>query len=56
MPYITQEIKKQENITVLQKEIQSLSELDDFDYVIIATGPLTSDSLSREIEKLKSKL
>ena len=50
--YITEEIKKQKNITIVQKEIQSLSELDDSDYVIIATGPLTSDSLSEEIEKL----
>ncbi|MEG0894355.1 MAG: methylenetetrahydrofolate--tRNA-(uracil(54)-C(5))-methyltransferase (FADH(2)-oxidizing) TrmFO, partial [Oscillospiraceae bacterium] len=46
--YITQKIKNNKNITVITDEIQEIPDGN----VIIATGPLTSDALSKSIEKL----
>ncbi len=40
---------KNSNITLVNKRIDSLSELDDFDKIIIASGPLTSDELSKNL-------
>ena len=45
---VTEEIRNHELITVIREEITQLPE----ENAIIATGPLTSDALSREIEKL----
>lgn len=47
--YITKKIKKDPLITVINEEI---SEINTDEYTIIATGPLTSDGLSRAISNL----
>ena len=47
---ITQILENHPNIKVIRKEITKLPE--DYDFVIIATGPLTSEDLSKEIQKI----
>ena len=47
---ITDEIRNNPNITVVEEEIENIPEGP----VIIASGPLTSDSLSKSIKKLKN--
>ena len=49
---VTQELEKIKNITIIRKEVGdsiSVRELARDSIVIIATGPLTSDNLSKEI-------
>lgn len=46
---ITKRIKAHPNIEIIEKELTSIPEEG---YVIIATGPLTSDALSQEIQKI----
>ncbi len=46
---ITEILENHPNINVIRKEIKSIP---DADYVVIATGPLTSEDLSKEIQKL----
>lgn len=50
---VTQELEKMDNIEIIHKEVGkdsvSLKELAKDGIVIVATGPLTSDSLSKEI-------
>ena len=50
--YITEKLQTCENLTLERREVKSLSELvnDGSRYVIIATGPLTSDELSKDIQ------
>ena len=52
--YITQKISSFENIEVVRREILSLDDksLNDADFTIVASGPLTSDSLASSIAKL----
>ena len=45
---VTEKIQNHERITVIREEFTQLPEQN----AVIATGPLTSDALSREIEKL----
>ncbi|SNZ06546.1 methylenetetrahydrofolate--tRNA-(uracil-5-)-methyltransferase [Persephonella hydrogeniphila] len=47
---ITEILEKHPNIKVIRKEITKIPE--EYDFVIIATGPLTSENLSKEIQKL----
>lgn len=47
--YITNEIKNNPNITVINEEV---TKINDDEYTIIATGPLTSDGLCGEVERL----
>lgn len=48
---ITEKIKSQKNIKIFSREIDNI----DFDeYTVIATGPLTTENLSKEIEKIAS--
>ncbi len=47
--YITEKIKTHPNITVISKEV---TEIPQDEYVVIASGPLTSDALFEEIRKL----
>ena len=47
--YITNKIKSHENITVEEGEITQIPSTEH-QYVIIATGPLTSDKLSEDIQ------
>lgn len=46
---VTEEIEKMENIEIIRKEVTNINEDE---YTIIATGPLTSDILYKEIQKL----
>lgn len=46
---VTQEIEKIDNIEIIRKEVTSI---DVDEYTIIATGPLTSDVLYKEIQNL----
>ncbi len=48
--YITDKIRSDPNITVVEKEITGLDDLGD-DVTVIATGPLTSDPLSQYIDE-----
>ena len=47
--YITKKIKAHPNITVKNEEV---THIDTDEYTIIATGPLTSEGLAKEIAKL----
>lgn len=46
---VTEEIEKNENIEIIREEVTKINEDE---YTIIATGPLTSDILYEEIQKL----
>jgi len=48
---ITNILENHENINVIREEVKSLP-LDDYKYIVIATGPLTSEELSKEIQQL----
>ena len=48
---ITEILENHPNINVIREEVKKIPE-GEYDYIIIATGPLTSEELSREIEKL----
>ena len=41
-----------DNVTIINKEIKSLDEFSDDDIIVIATGPLTADSLSQNISEI----
>ena len=47
---ITQILENHPNINVIRKEITKLPE--NYDFIIIATGPLTSEEFSKEIQKI----
>ncbi|RMD46619.1 MAG: FADH(2)-oxidizing methylenetetrahydrofolate--tRNA-(uracil(54)-C(5))-methyltransferase TrmFO [Aquificota bacterium] len=47
---ITEILENHPNINVIRKEITQIPE--NYDFVVIATGPLTSEELSKEIQKL----
>ncbi len=49
---VTEEIKNNSLIEVINKEVKDIEELAKDGFVIIATGPLTSDDLSKNIAKL----
>ncbi|MGW7930490.1 FADH(2)-oxidizing methylenetetrahydrofolate--tRNA-(uracil(54)-C(5))-methyltransferase TrmFO [Staphylococcus xylosus] len=49
--YVTETLKEHPNITVLNEEINSIPE----GYTIIATGPLTTDKLAKEIVEATGK-
>ena len=48
---ITEIIENHPNINVIREEITKIP-IDKYKYVIIATGPLTSEELSKEIQRL----
>ena len=50
--YITEKLNACDNLTIMSEEVQTLpeTEKDGDRYAIIATGPLTSDSLSADIK------
>ena len=49
---ITENLEKMENVEIVRKEITKLQDLIRDGIVIVATGPLTSDSLSEQIKKI----
>jgi methylenetetrahydrofolate--tRNA-(uracil-5-)-methyltransferase len=52
---VTSELKKNKNIEIINEEIVNIEEMAKNGIVIIATGPLTSDDLSKSIAKLTGK-
>ena len=52
---VTNTLEKMDNIEIIRQEVTNLEELIKEGIVIIATGPLTSDSLSDQITKLTGK-
>jgi len=52
--YITEKLKSCPNLTLVSEEVTSVpdTEKDGGRYVVIATGPLTSDALSEDISRL----
>ena len=56
--FITKELETCENLTIERKEVKTIAEIlnDGGRYAIIATGPLTSDELSRDISAVFGKL
>lgn len=49
---VTQVLKSNENIEIINKEVINIEELAEDGIVIIATGPLTSDPLSESIKRI----
>ena len=49
---VTEEIQKNSNIEVIREEIKNLENIVKDGIVIIATGPLTSNELVKEIQKI----
>jgi methylenetetrahydrofolate--tRNA-(uracil-5-)-methyltransferase len=49
---VTEAISRESRIAVRREEVTDVDELDEVTATIIATGPLTSDSLSAEIARL----
>ncbi len=49
---VTQEIKQNLYIEVISQEVTSLKEMLEEGLVIVATGPLTSDALAKEIQEI----
>ena len=47
--YVTQTIGNNGNIRVISKEVTDIEELGGYKYIIIATGPLTTDKLADSI-------
>ncbi len=55
--YITKKLRENKNITVVEEEVTALPEPNEDEIVIVATGPLTADALSKDIkEKLGGAL
>ena len=52
---ITKEIEKNENIEVIHEEITNIEEIAKEGIVIIATGPLTSEGLVKDIQKITTQ-
>ncbi len=49
---VTEEIEKNSKIEIIREEVKNLESIVKDGIVIIATGPLTSDSLAKEIQKI----
>ena len=47
--FITEKLKNHKNITIVEEEITKIPSTDE-QFVVIATGPLTSESLSEDIK------
>lgn len=50
--YITEKIKGFENVHIVNEELTDIKSLGDDCVIVIATGPLTSDGLSKSIQDL----
>lgn len=53
--HITKKISENENIHIISEEVSKIDEYNKDCYTIIATGPLTADSLAEEIAELTEK-
>ena len=52
---VTKELEKMENVQIVREEVTNLEELVKEGIVIVATGPLTSDDLLKQIIKITGK-
>ena len=52
---VTENLKQMENVEIIREEVTNLEELVQNGIVIVATGPLTSESLSEQITKITGK-
>lgn len=53
---VTSEIERHQNITLIREEVSELSDLlNSYDAIVLATGPLTSSSLSATLQELTGK-
>ena len=52
---VTEEIKKNSYIEIINEEVTNLKEMIRDGIVIVATGPLTSDELANEIQEITSQ-
>lgn len=52
---VTEEIEQNPNIEIIRKEVKDVNEMIKDGIVIIATGPLTSESLTEQIKTLTGK-
>ena len=52
---VTDEIEKNDLIEIIHDEVTSIKDMSENGIVIVATGPLTSESLAQEISKLTGK-
>ncbi len=50
---ITRSLEQHPNVTIIREEVTDLNALPE-DYIIIATGPLSSDAMQKELAKLTS--
>ncbi len=48
--YITERLRTLETVNIIKKEVQEIPE--GYDFIVIATGPLTSESLAESLSKL----
>lgn len=53
--FITSRIKDTKGIRLINEEVKDLTQFNDNEYIIIATGPLTSDDLAIYISELTGK-
>lgn len=53
--FVTEKLKALPNVTVVEEEIEQIPEPSENEYVFIATGPLTADSLAADVERKTGK-
>ncbi|MBE7067878.1 MAG: methylenetetrahydrofolate--tRNA-(uracil(54)-C(5))-methyltransferase (FADH(2)-oxidizing) TrmFO [Clostridiales bacterium] len=49
--YITQKLKSCPHLTIVSEEVTALPKLEEDSYLVVATGPLTSEALSEDIKE-----
>ena len=47
--YITEKLKSCEHLTLVSQEVETLPQPSENEYIVVATGPLTAEKLSRDI-------
>lgn len=47
--YITEKLKSCEHLTLVAEEVETLPQPSESEYIVVATGPLTAEKLSRDI-------
>lgn len=47
--YITEKLKSCEHLTLVAEEVETLPQPSENEYIVVATGPLTAEKLSRDI-------
>lgn len=52
---VTNKIRNNKNINIINKEVTSFDDIEDCEYNIIATGPLTSDDFSKFLNSVIDK-